>query len=106
MRPDRVVIGTEDVEATAILNDLYRPLYLIDAPVLMTDIPTAELTKYAANAFLFSIPGMGKLFYEAILGRDYMVVMGVFSFTALLTLVGLILADILYAVTDPRIKFE
>jgi UDPglucose 6-dehydrogenase len=52
MRPDRVVIGTEDVEATAILSDLYRPLYLIEAPVLMTDIPTAELTKYAANAFL------------------------------------------------------
>jgi UDPglucose 6-dehydrogenase len=52
MRPDRVVIGTEDVEATAILKDLYRPLYLIEAPVLMTDIPTAELTKYAANAFL------------------------------------------------------
>jgi UDPglucose 6-dehydrogenase len=52
MRPDRVVIGTEDVEATAILTDLYRPLYLIEAPVLMTDIPTAELTKYAANAFL------------------------------------------------------
>ena len=52
MRPDRVVIGTEDVEARAILNDLYRPLYLIEAPILMTDIPTAELTKYAANAFL------------------------------------------------------
>jgi len=52
MRPDRVVIGTQDVEATAILRDLYRPLYLIEAPVLMTDIPTAELTKYAANAFL------------------------------------------------------
>ena len=55
---------------------------------------------------IFSIPGMGKLFYEAILGRDYMVVMGVFSFTALLTLLGLILADIMYAVADPRIKFE
>jgi len=52
MRPDRVVIGTQDVEAAAILRDLYRPLYLIEAPVLMTDIPTAELTKYAANAFL------------------------------------------------------
>ena len=52
MRPDRVVIGTQDVEATAILKDLYRPLYLIEAPVVMTDIPTAELTKYAANAFL------------------------------------------------------
>ena len=52
MRPDRVIIGTEDADATAILSDLYRPLYLIEAPVLMTDIPTAELTKYAANAFL------------------------------------------------------
>jgi len=52
MRPDRVVIGTQDVEASAILRDLYRPLYLIEAPFLMTDNPTAELMKYAANAFL------------------------------------------------------
>jgi UDPglucose 6-dehydrogenase len=52
MRPDRVVIGTEDVEAKAILNDLYRPLYLIETPVMVTNIATAELTKYAANAFL------------------------------------------------------
>lgn len=55
---------------------------------------------------IFSIPGMGRLFYEAILGRDYPMVMGIFSFTAILTLVGLILSDILYAVTDPRIKFD
>jgi len=52
MRPDRVVIGTEDDEAAAILKDLYRPLYLISAPFVLTNIPTAELTKYAANAFL------------------------------------------------------
>jgi UDPglucose 6-dehydrogenase len=52
MRPDRVVIGTEDDEATAILKDLYRPLYLIQAPFVLTNIPTAELTKYAANSFL------------------------------------------------------
>jgi len=52
MRPDRVVIGTEDDQATAILKDLYRPLYLIEAPVVLTDIASAELTKYAANAFL------------------------------------------------------
>jgi UDPglucose 6-dehydrogenase len=52
MRPDRVVIGTEDEQATAILKDLYRPLYLIETPVVLTNVPTAEFTKYAANAFL------------------------------------------------------
>ncbi len=52
MRPDRVVIGTDDSQATAILKSLYRPLYLIEAPILITNVVTAELTKYAANAFL------------------------------------------------------
>jgi len=52
MKPDRVVIGCEDDEAMAILKDLYRPLYLISAPFVVTSVPTAELTKYAANAFL------------------------------------------------------
>jgi UDPglucose 6-dehydrogenase len=52
MRPDRVVLGTEDAQSTAILKDLYRPLYLNETPVVITNIATAELTKYAANAFL------------------------------------------------------
>ena len=52
MRPDRVVIGTESERAREILRRLYRPLYLIEAPVLFTGLETAELTKYAANAFL------------------------------------------------------
>ncbi len=52
MRPDRVVIGTDDEQATAIMKDLYRPLYLNETPIVLTNIPTAELTKYAANAFL------------------------------------------------------
>ena len=52
MRPDRVVIGADDDEAIAILKDLYRPLYLIETPFVITNIPTAELTKYAANSFL------------------------------------------------------
>ena len=52
MRPDRVVIGADDQEATAILRSLYRPLYLIETPVVVTSVATAELTKYAANAFL------------------------------------------------------
>lgn len=52
MRPDRVVIGVEDSRAEVVLRNLYRPLYLIETPILMTNITTSELTKYAANAFL------------------------------------------------------
>jgi UDPglucose 6-dehydrogenase len=52
MRPDRVVIGVENERAADILNDIYKPLYLIETPIVQTDIETAELIKYAANAFL------------------------------------------------------
>ena len=52
MRPDRVVIGADSEHARAVLRALYRPLYLIETPMVFTDIETAELIKYAANAFL------------------------------------------------------
>ena len=52
MRPDRVVIGVDDDHAAAVLKRLYRPLYLIETPVLAVSIESAELIKYAANAFL------------------------------------------------------
>jgi UDPglucose 6-dehydrogenase len=52
MRPDRVVIGAESERAREVLRRLYRPLYLIEAPIIFTGLETAELTKYAANAFL------------------------------------------------------
>ena len=52
MRPNRVVIGAESDHAIAILRDLYRPLYLIETPIVITDIATAEMIKYASNAFL------------------------------------------------------
>ncbi len=52
MRPNRVVIGTSSDQATAIMKDLYSPLYLIEAPIIITDVKTAELIKYASNAFL------------------------------------------------------
>ncbi|MDT4898816.1 MAG: UDPglucose 6-dehydrogenase [Acidobacteriota bacterium] len=52
MRPDRVVIGSPDEEAIAIMKDLYRPLYLIETPFIITSLEAAELIKYAANAFL------------------------------------------------------
>jgi UDPglucose 6-dehydrogenase len=52
MRPNRVVLGTEDEQSAAILEDLYRPLYLIETPIVTTDVITAEVIKYASNAFL------------------------------------------------------
>ena len=52
MRPDRVVIGTQSERAQEVLRRLYRPLNLIETPILFTAIETAELTKYAANSFL------------------------------------------------------
>src|SRR3984893_11891442 len=52
MRPARVVIGTDSERARAVLRQLYRPLYLIETPIVFTGIETAELIKYAANAFL------------------------------------------------------
>jgi UDPglucose 6-dehydrogenase len=52
MRPNRVVLGSRDEAAIAIMRDLYRPLYLIETPVVITSLEAAELTKYASNAFL------------------------------------------------------
>lgn len=55
---------------------------------------------------IFSIPGMGRLTFEAILSRDYNLVMGIFTVSALLTLFGILLSDIAYVLIDPRISFE
>jgi len=52
MHPDRVVIGSNEEDAIAIMKDLYRPLYLIETPIVITSLEAAELIKYAANAFL------------------------------------------------------
>jgi len=51
-RPDRIVIGTDDERAIAVMNEVYRPLFLNAAPMLVMGRRTAELTKYAGNAFL------------------------------------------------------
>ncbi len=52
MRPDRVVVGVQTERAKEVIRQLYRPLYLIEKPLLFTGLQTAELIKYAANAFL------------------------------------------------------
>jgi Predicted UDP-glucose 6-dehydrogenase len=50
--PDRIVVGTEDARASKVMAELYRPLYLNRSPIVTTGRRTAELIKYAANAFL------------------------------------------------------
>ncbi len=52
MHPDRVIIGGESAYAIAIIKDIYRPLYLAETPFIITNLETAELIKYASNAFL------------------------------------------------------
>ena len=52
MRPDRVVVGAEGSRAQAMMKTLYRPLFLLETPILFTNLETSELIKYAANAFL------------------------------------------------------
>lgn len=52
MKPDRVVVGVQSERAAAVMAEIYRPLYLRDFPIVTTDLETAELIKYAANAFL------------------------------------------------------
>ncbi len=52
MKPDRVVVGVQSDRAAAVMSDIYRPLYLRDFPIVTTDLESAEMIKYAANAFL------------------------------------------------------
>ena len=52
MKPDRVVVGVQSTHAAEVMADIYRPLYLRDFPILTTDLESAEMIKYASNAFL------------------------------------------------------
>ncbi len=52
MKPDRVVVGVQNARAGEVMEEIYRPLYLRDFPIVLTDLESAEMIKYAANAFL------------------------------------------------------
>ena len=52
MKPDRVVVGAQTARAADVLAEIYRPLFLRDFPIVITDLESAEMIKYAANAFL------------------------------------------------------
>lgn len=52
MRPDRIVVGIQNDRAAEVMSDIYRPLYLREFPIMLTDLESAEMIKYGANAFL------------------------------------------------------
>ena len=79
---------------------------LIPIITLMADVLPALIGGSIVVETLFSIPGMGLLSSEAVFSRDYPVLMGIFTLSALMTLVGILIADFLYTLADPRIGYE
>ena len=79
---------------------------MIPIITLMADLLPALFGGSIVVETLFSIPGMGALSYEAVFSRDYPLIMAIFTISALLTLLGILLADLLYTLVDPRIGYE
>jgi peptide/nickel transport system permease protein len=79
---------------------------LIPIVTLMADVLPALIGGSIVIETLFSIPGMGRLSYDAVLSRDYPLLMGIFTLSALLTLIGILLSDFLYTLIDPRIAYD
>jgi peptide/nickel transport system permease protein len=78
---------------------------LIPIVTLMADLLPALIGGSIIIETIFSIPGMGQLSFEAVLNRDYPMIMAIFTLSAMLTLIGILLADILYTLVDPRIGY-
>jgi peptide/nickel transport system permease protein len=78
---------------------------LIPIITLMADVLPALIGGSIVIETLFSIPGMGALGYEAVFNRDYPLLMGIFTLSALLTLAGILISDFLYTLVDPRIAY-
>lgn len=83
------------------LRNSLLPIITLFASVFPAAIGGALIMEY-----IFSIPGMGRLAYEAVIARNYPIVYSVVMFSSILTLVGYLVADILYAVVDPRISYK
>jgi len=79
---------------------------LIPIVTLMADLLPALIGGSIVVETIFSIPGMGQLTFDAVLTRDYPLIMAIFTSSALLTLLGILLADFLYTLVDPRIAYE
>jgi peptide/nickel transport system permease protein len=79
---------------------------LIPIITLMADLLPAVIGGSIVIETIFSIPGMGKMSFDAIFTRDYPLLMAIFTMSALVTLAGILLADLLYVLVDPRIAYE
>src|SRR5206468_12101076 len=79
---------------------------LIPIVTLMADLLPALIGGSIVIETIFGIPGMGELSWEAVLNRDYPLIMAIFTLSAMLTLAGILLSDLLYTVIDPRITYE
>jgi len=79
---------------------------LIPIITLMADVLPALIGGSVVIETLFSIPGMGSLGFEAVHARDYPLLMGIFTMSAMLTLAGVLISDFLYTIVDPRIAYE
>lgn len=79
---------------------------LIPIVTLLADLLPAMIGGSVVIESIFSIPGMGQLSFEAVLNRDYPLIMAIFTLSAMLTLAGILLADLLYTLVDPRIAYE
>jgi peptide/nickel transport system permease protein len=90
-------------EETVILKHAFRNSLILIITLLGLMLPHLLSSGFIFET-IFSWPGMGRLGYEAILGRDYNIIMGTTLIAALLTLVGNLLADIGYALADPRVR--
>src|SRR5215467_7241764 len=78
---------------------------LIPIITLMADLLPALIGGSIVIETLFSIPGMGALSYDAVFSRDYPLVMAIFTLSSFLTLLGILLADLVYTLVDPRIRY-
>ncbi len=92
-------------ERVVVLKHILRNS-LIPMVTMLADILPALIGGAVIIETIFSIPGIGQLGYQAVLARDYPVVLGLFAISSLLTLVGILIADLALALVDPRISFE
>ena len=114
-RANMLEVVREDYIRTARAKGLSERLVIFKHALRNALLPIVTLLAFLLPAMfggsviiesIFSIPGMGQLGFEAVLSRDYPVIMAITTISALLTLAGLLLSDVLYAVLDPRIKLE
>ena len=114
MRVGMLEVIRQDFIRTARAKGLTENIVIFKHALRNSLIPIITILAYILPAMIggsviietiFTIPGMGSLAFEAITSRDYPIVMAVFTISAVLTLIGMLLADLLYSVVDPRITF-